>query len=118
MPHPSGDGWAAFDGGTDQIMTRPHTPFTHLQVHSHFTLLGATPSVDDLVARGTTDGLTHLALTDTNALYGAVAFSRACMAAGIQPLLGMTIRIGLPPNLTTLLPDRPAEDELGPDVLS
>ena len=61
--------------------------FTHLEVHSHFTLLGATPSVAALVARATADGLTHLALTDTNALYGAVAFSRACRAAGVQPII-------------------------------
>ncbi len=65
--------------------------FTHLEVHSHFTLLGATPSVADLVGRAAADGLTHLALTDTNALYGAVAFARACHAANIQPIVGMTV---------------------------
>ena len=52
--------------------------FAHLEVHSHFTLLGATPSVPELASRAHEDGLTHLALTDTNALYGAVAFARAC----------------------------------------
>ena len=70
--------------------------FTHLEVHSHFTLLGATPSVAALVARATADGLTHLALTDTNALYGAVAFSRACRAAGVQPIIGMTVTVAEP----------------------
>ena len=29
----------------------PEMSFTHLEVHSHFTLLGATPSVTDLVGR-------------------------------------------------------------------
>jgi DNA-directed DNA polymerase III PolC len=71
-------------------------PFTHLEVHSHFTLLGATPSVADLVARARADGLTHLALTDTNALYGAAAFARACRAADIQPIIGMTITVAAP----------------------
>lgn len=65
--------------------------FTHLEIHSHFTLLGATPAVPDLVARAQADGLTHLALTDTNALYGVVAFDRACRAAGIRPVIGMTV---------------------------
>ena len=74
----------------------PEMSFTHLEVHSHFTLLGATPSVTDLVGRAAADGLTHLALTDTNALYGAVAFSRACRAAGIQPIVGMTITAAAP----------------------
>ena len=67
--------------------------FAHLEVHSHFTLLGATPSVPELVARARGDGMTHLALTDTNALYGAVTFARACREAEIQPVIGMTLAV-------------------------
>jgi DNA polymerase-3 subunit alpha len=70
--------------------------FTHLEVHSHFTLLGATPSVPELVARARRDGLTHLALTDTDALYGAMAFARACREADIRPIVGMTITVAKP----------------------
>ena len=70
--------------------------FTHLEVHSFFTLLGATPSIEDLVSRAKIDGLSHLALTDTNALYGAVAFDQACQAAGIQSIIGMTIDVAVP----------------------
>jgi hypothetical protein len=60
--------------------------FTHLHVHSHFTLLGATPSIGDLAAQAVADGLSHLALTDTNVLYGAVALRRICRrrAPGVQ----------------------------------
>ena len=78
--------------------------FTHLEVHSHFTLLGATPSVAELAARASEDGLTHLALTDTNALYGAVAFARACRAAEIQPVIGMTLAVRRP-DLPSPLPE-------------
>ena len=67
--------------------------FTHLHVHSHFSLLGGLASVDALVARAKADGFTRLALTDTNALYGAVAFARACATAGIAPILGMTLKV-------------------------
>jgi DNA-directed DNA polymerase III PolC len=74
-------------------MTSLHPDFTHLHVHSHFTLLGGTASIDDLVARAVSHGFKRLALTDTNALYGAVAFTKACRRAGIQPLIGMTISI-------------------------
>ena len=70
--------------------------FTHLHVHSHFTLLGATPSLDELAARAAQDGLRQLALTDTNALFGAVAFARACRAAGIRPIVGMAVDLALP----------------------
>ncbi|MBN2389495.1 MAG: DNA polymerase III subunit alpha, partial [Anaerolineae bacterium] len=75
------------------------TTITHLHVHSQYTLLGGTASVADLAARAAADGLSHLTLTDTNALYGAVAFTRACGAAGIQPILGMTVSVAWPADL-------------------
>jgi oligopeptide/dipeptide ABC transporter ATP-binding protein len=67
--------------------------FTHLHIHSHYTLLGGTASVDKLTAQAAAEGMTHLALTDTNALYGAVAFAKACREAGVQPILGMTATV-------------------------
>lgn len=70
--------------------------FTHLEVHSHFTLLGATPAVSELAARARSDGMTHLALTDTDALYGVVAFDRACREAGIRPIVGMAVTAAKP----------------------
>ncbi len=69
---------------------------THLEVHSHFTLLGGTASVAQLAGRAASDGMSHLALTDTNALYGAVAFARACRQAGVQPIIGMTLAVASP----------------------
>ena len=74
------------------------TTFTHLEVHSHFTLLGATPSINDLVNRAAAENMSHLALTDTNTLYGAVAFDKACQAAEIQPITGMTLNVASPPG--------------------
>ena len=70
--------------------------FTHLEVHSHFTLLGGTASVTELASRAAADGMSHLALTDTNALYGVVAFDRACRERAVQPIIGMTITVSPP----------------------
>ncbi len=75
--------------------------FTHLHVHSHFTFLGGTASVEQLAAQAAADGLAHLALTDTNGLYGAVAFDRACRSAGVQPIIGMTATVAAPAELAT-----------------
>ena len=72
------------------------TGFTHLEVHSHFTLLGGTMPVQELVERAVADKLTALALTDTNALYGAVSFAKACRGAGIKPILGMAAHVAVP----------------------
>ena len=72
--------------------------FAHLAVHSHYTLLGGTASVGALVDRAVSDGFKALALTDTNVLYGAVAFHKACRQAGIQPIIGMTVTMEPPPS--------------------
>ncbi len=71
----------------------------HLHVHSTYTLLGATASVRALTEQAAQDGLSHLALTDTNVLYGAVAFQQACHKVAVTPLLGMTLTIQLPEGL-------------------
>jgi DNA polymerase III subunit alpha len=84
-------------------LLRPFSPmFTHLHVHSHYSLLGGVPSVEQLVTRAARDGLKALALTDHNALYGAVAFDRACRAAGIKPIIGLTAVLPPPDNTPAL----------------
>ena len=70
--------------------------FTHLHVHSHYSLLGGTAAVPDLVARAVAEGRRVLALTDSGALYGAVALHKACRAANIQPIIGLTLPIATP----------------------
>lgn len=73
--------------------------YPHLHTHSFYTLLGATPSPEALAQRAASEGMSHLALTDTNALYGAVAFDRACRAAGVHPILGLEVTVQWPPDL-------------------
>lgn len=81
-------------------MTTHAAHVVHLNVHSWYSLLGATTSVEALAARAAQDGMTHLALTDTNVLYGAVAFQRACLAVGVQPIIGMTATVTAPNGMT------------------
>lgn len=63
--------------------------FVHLHQHSHYSLLGATCRIDELVARAAELQMPALALTDHGNLFGAVEFYRAAVAAGIKPILGM-----------------------------
>jgi DNA-directed DNA polymerase III PolC len=72
---------------------RQHFTFTHLETHSNYTLLSSTSSIDDLVGRAAAEGMNQLALTDTNVLYGVLAFNQACQAAGVQAIIGMTVTI-------------------------
>ena len=85
------------------MSTADITASNHLHVHSQYTLLGGTASIDELVHRAAGDGLSHLALTDNHALYGAVAFDRACRDAGVQPIIGMATTTALPDDLRTLV---------------
>jgi DNA-directed DNA polymerase III PolC len=71
----------------------PAAPSAHLHVHSHYSLLAGTSSVSALALRAAGDGLLRLPLTDTNALYGMVAFAHACQAEGVLPVAGMTLAV-------------------------
>ena len=62
--------------------------FTHLHVHSHFSFGLGVSSPDALAETAARHGFRALACTDTNGVYGAVEFQRACSAAGIRPILG------------------------------
>ena len=73
--------------------------FTHLQVHSHYTLLGGTASISSLVETAVSQNFSSLALTDTAVLYGAVQFNQACQKANIQPIIGMTIPLASPAEI-------------------
>jgi DNA polymerase III subunit alpha len=63
--------------------------FTHLHVHSEFSLLDGLGRIDDLVSQASAQGFDSLALTDHGALYGAVAFYQACEKREIKPIIGV-----------------------------
>jgi DNA-directed DNA polymerase III PolC len=61
---------------------------THLHVHSHFSFGTGVSSPEVLAQAAAERGYQALACTDTNGVYGAVEFQRACEAAGVRPILG------------------------------
>ena len=63
--------------------------FTHLHVHSEFSLLDGLGRITDLVDTAAKHGFDSLALTDHGALYGAVAFYQATTKVGIKPIIGV-----------------------------
>src|SRR5438309_2069346 len=70
-------------------MTLAPNDFTHLHVHSEFSLLDGLGRINELVDAAAGYGFDSLALTDHGALYGAVAFYQATTARGIKPILGV-----------------------------
>jgi DNA polymerase III alpha subunit len=79
--------------------------FTHLHVHSHYSLLEGTASPAALVERAVQCRLPALALTDHNGLYGMVPFVQAAQAAGVQPLLGLELDLATGDRLVLLAQD-------------
>src|SRR6185437_9640473 len=70
-------------------MTIGSRDFTHLHVHSEFSLLDGLGRIPELVDAAAAHGFDSLALTDHGALYGSVAFYQACRAKGIKPIIGV-----------------------------
>lgn len=70
-------------------MCAHHNDFTHLHVHSHYSLLDGLSKVEDLVKKAKEFGMSALALTDHGAMYGAIDFYKACKKADIKPIIGV-----------------------------
>src|SRR5579871_7069320 len=66
----------------------PDSPFVHLHCHSHYSLLDGANRVPELVAHVKKQGMNACAITDHGNLFGAIEFYTACLAAGINPILG------------------------------
>lgn len=63
--------------------------FTHLHVHSEYSLLDGAASIHKLVNRSKELGMNSVALTDHGSMFGAVAFYSAAKAADIKPIVGI-----------------------------
>ncbi|MCL2628329.1 MAG: DNA polymerase III subunit alpha [Oscillospiraceae bacterium] len=67
--------------------------FVHLHVHSEYSLLDGACRIKDLVARVRELGQKSVAITDHGVMYGAVAFYKEAVAAGIKPIIGCEVYV-------------------------
>ena len=67
--------------------------FTHLHVHTEFSLLDGACRLDDLVSRAKALGMQSLAITDHGNMYGAVDFYKACKRQGVRPIIGCEVYV-------------------------
>lgn len=68
-------------------------PFTHLHVHTEYSLLDGASKIDELVTRTKELGMDSIAITDHGVMYGVVDFYRAAHAAGIKPIIGCEVYV-------------------------
>jgi len=69
--------------------------FTHLHVHSHYSLLDGLPKIDDLLNYVKKSGMDSVALTDHGVLYGAVEFYQKAKKMGVKPIIGCEVYLAL-----------------------
>ncbi len=67
--------------------------FTHLHVHTEYSLLDGSNKIKEYVARVKELGMDSAAITDHGVMYGVIDFYRAAKAAGIRPILGCEVYV-------------------------
>lgn len=67
--------------------------FVHLHNHSEYSLLDGLSKMEEMVTRAKELGMKALAITDHGNMYGTVRFYKACIAAGIKPIIGCEIYV-------------------------
>lgn len=69
--------------------------YTHLHVHSEFSLLDGLIKIPDLIAKVKDFGMNSVALTDHGVMYGTYEFWKKCREAGIKPIIGVEAYVAL-----------------------
>lgn len=67
--------------------------FTHLHLHTEYSLLDGACRIEPLVLRAKELGMTSLAITDHGNMYGAVDFYKTCKKHGIKPIIGCEVYV-------------------------
>lgn len=65
--------------------------FTHLHVHTEYSLLDGASRIKDLVSHAKKLGMESLAITDHGVMFGVIEFYRECLKQGIKPIIGCEV---------------------------
>ena len=69
--------------------------FTHLHVHTEYSLLDGSSKIKEITKRAAELGMDSLAITDHGVMYGVIDFYKAAKEAGIKPVLGCEVYVAL-----------------------
>ena len=67
--------------------------FTHLHVHTEYSLLDGACRIKKIAAAAKQKGFDSLAITDHGVMYGVIDFYRACKKEGIHPVIGCEVYV-------------------------
>jgi DNA polymerase III subunit alpha len=80
--------------------------FTHLHVHTQYSILDGAARIPDLIAKAKEDGMKALAITDHGNMYGTLQFYNQAIKQGIKPIIGCEIYVTEDRNLKRGKQDR------------
>ena len=67
--------------------------FTHLHLHTEYSLLDGSCKIGELMTRARELGMEHIAITDHGNMYGVIDFYRAALKEGINPVIGCEVYV-------------------------
>ena len=67
--------------------------FTHLHVHTEYSLLDGSSKITEIVKQAKALGMENLAITDHGAMYGVIDFYKECKAQGVHPVIGCEVYV-------------------------
>ncbi len=67
--------------------------FTHLHLHTEYSLLDGACRIGEVISRAKELGQESIAITDHGVLYGAVAFYKECKSQGVKPIIGCEVYV-------------------------
>ena len=67
--------------------------FTHLHVHTEYSLLDGSNKIKEYVARVKELGMDSAAITDHGVMYGVIDFYKECLVQEIRPIIGCEVYV-------------------------
>ena len=78
---------------SDQLITPEESVFTHLHVHTQFSVLDGLSDINGLIDKAKDDSMEAVAITDHGYLYGVKKFHDAALAKKIKPIIGCEVYV-------------------------
>jgi len=70
--------------------------FSHLHVHTEYSLLDGSSRIKDLIARVKELGMDSIAITDHGVMFGIIDFYKEAIKQGVKPIIGCEVYIAPP----------------------
>ncbi len=81
------------DNKISNIEVKKEIPFTHLHVHTQFSVLDGLSDISKLIKKAKAENMTSVAITDHGNMFGVKSFHQTALKEGIKPIIGCEVYI-------------------------